>query len=219
MKYKIYIGPIADTYAFCLMPNHFHFLIKIKSEEELQLVRKRKKLQGIREHSEKQNLELKTKNLQGLREHSEKQNLEIKNEISFKNSKDLEGFKLSNNSKGLEDFISQQFCNLFNSYTKSFNKVYKRRGSLFIPNFKRKEVDSNRYLLKLVQYIHNNPVHHGFTKYMGEWKFSSYNDFSSENKSFIDKKEVINWFDDLNNFKYCHQQPIEAGFEMEMEFE
>lgn len=34
-KWKLYINPIADSYAWCLMPNHFHFLVKIKSEEEL----------------------------------------------------------------------------------------------------------------------------------------------------------------------------------------
>ena len=34
-KFKEYITPIADTYAYCLMPNHFHFLIQIRSEQEL----------------------------------------------------------------------------------------------------------------------------------------------------------------------------------------
>ena len=29
-RYQHYILPIADTYAYCLMPNHFHFLVKIK---------------------------------------------------------------------------------------------------------------------------------------------------------------------------------------------
>lgn len=29
-KYQFYILPIAKTFAHCLMPNHFHFLIKIK---------------------------------------------------------------------------------------------------------------------------------------------------------------------------------------------
>ena len=32
LKYKLYILPIADLYAYCLMPNHFHFLIQVKSE-------------------------------------------------------------------------------------------------------------------------------------------------------------------------------------------
>ena len=34
-KFSEYILEIADLYAFCLMPNHYHFVIKIKSEEEL----------------------------------------------------------------------------------------------------------------------------------------------------------------------------------------
>lgn len=29
-RYKKYISPVADTYCYCLLPNHFHFLIKIK---------------------------------------------------------------------------------------------------------------------------------------------------------------------------------------------
>jgi putative transposase len=31
--YEKYIDPIADTFAFCLLKNHFHFLIRIKSHE------------------------------------------------------------------------------------------------------------------------------------------------------------------------------------------
>src|SRR5690554_1983272 len=34
-KYKQHINPIAETIAWCLMPNHFHLLVKIKTEEEI----------------------------------------------------------------------------------------------------------------------------------------------------------------------------------------
>ncbi|WP_296621429.1 transposase [Marivirga sp.] len=34
-KFKSYIHPIADIYAYCLMPYHFHFLLKVKDQEEL----------------------------------------------------------------------------------------------------------------------------------------------------------------------------------------
>ena len=34
-KFAEYISPIANAYAYCLMPNHFHFLIQIKSEKEV----------------------------------------------------------------------------------------------------------------------------------------------------------------------------------------
>ena len=32
-RYAYFIHPIAKTYAYCLMPNHFHLLVKIRSEE------------------------------------------------------------------------------------------------------------------------------------------------------------------------------------------
>ncbi|WP_435133924.1 transposase [Formosa sp. A9] len=34
-KYSEYINPIADTFCYCLMPNHFHFLVRIKEEAVL----------------------------------------------------------------------------------------------------------------------------------------------------------------------------------------
>ena len=30
-----YISPVCQTFAYCLMPNHFHFLIRVKSDREL----------------------------------------------------------------------------------------------------------------------------------------------------------------------------------------
>lgn len=36
-KVKLYLNPVLDVYCYCLMPNHFHFLVKIKSEEEVSL--------------------------------------------------------------------------------------------------------------------------------------------------------------------------------------
>ncbi len=34
-KYGQYLSGVVDTYAYCLMGNHFHFLIRTKSEEEI----------------------------------------------------------------------------------------------------------------------------------------------------------------------------------------
>jgi len=34
-RYYKYIDPIAETYAFCLMPNHFHMMIRVRGVEEL----------------------------------------------------------------------------------------------------------------------------------------------------------------------------------------
>jgi len=34
-RYAHYIYPVAATYAFCLLPSHFHFMLKIRTEEKL----------------------------------------------------------------------------------------------------------------------------------------------------------------------------------------
>jgi REP element-mobilizing transposase RayT len=34
-KYAQYLTPVVETYAYCLLKNHFHILIRVKSQEEL----------------------------------------------------------------------------------------------------------------------------------------------------------------------------------------
>ena len=35
--YRKYVAPYADTYAYCLLPNHFHLLIQVKEEDHLKV--------------------------------------------------------------------------------------------------------------------------------------------------------------------------------------
>lgn len=37
-KYLLYINPVAETYAYCLLPNHFHLVVRIRRREVLELV-------------------------------------------------------------------------------------------------------------------------------------------------------------------------------------
>jgi putative transposase len=34
-RFQKYISPIANIYSYCLLPNHFHFLLQIKEEEDI----------------------------------------------------------------------------------------------------------------------------------------------------------------------------------------
>lgn len=122
-KFKKYINPIAETYAYCLLPNHFHFLVKIKDGGELN--------------------------------------------SSFNEA----------NSKNISAHIMQSFSNFLNSYTKSFNKVFDRKGSLFMDYLRRVEITSNEQLHATLFYIHKNPVHHGLCKNINDWHWSSYLNF------------------------------------------
>ena len=111
---------------------------------------------------------------------------------------------------GYSQVISKKFSNLFNSYTQSFNKVYSRKGGLFHHRFQRKEIDMEEYYTRLIAYIHNNPVYHGFIKHPGLWKHSSYNSFLSTKQTKLCRDEVIEWFGSIQNFIKFHEGLLTA---------
>ena len=149
-KYKFHISPIAETYCYCLMPNHFHFLIRIKSEAEvLKAISKRDAARSV------------PANVSGFGSNSEDANVP-----GFQNLGRYAGWPT-------EKILSKQLSNFFNSYAKAFNKQYNRMGSLFIKNFKRKKVEDMRYMKNLIEYIHNNPVRKGYVEQPQQWRYSS----------------------------------------------
>jgi REP element-mobilizing transposase RayT len=96
------------------------------------------------------------------------------------------------------------FSNLFNAYTKSINKAYNRTGSLFQEHLQRNRVTDENYLLQLVAYIHLNPVKHKFVKNFKKYPYSSYDDYCSEKESMVNKKYILNLFENIENFEYWH---------------
>lgn len=46
-RYAKYVGPISDTLAYCLMPNHFHICLKIKGVHEILKMSEVKNLQCV----------------------------------------------------------------------------------------------------------------------------------------------------------------------------
>jgi putative transposase len=158
-----YLNSVCDLYAYCLMPNHFHFVIKIKSQMEL---------------------------------------------FKFFG----ENNKRSNN-KGLHSvnsLPSKQLSKFISSYTQAYNKVFDRHGPLFESPFKRKIIDSEQYLKNLIIYVHQNPI--DIQKDFKTYKFSSYITVLSSLKTNLKRNEVIEYFDDLENFVFCHNNVINLKF-------
>lgn len=155
LLYDRHISPVADTFAWVLMRNHFHLLVRVKSEEEM---------------------------------------------FSQDDSEYLQGLKGK---------YYQPFSNLFNAYTKAFNKKYNRHGSLFESNFRRKLINSDKYFKSLVIYIHNNPVHHGFCENIIDYPWSSYFTCISFKETKLKRKTVMGWFNNLGEFKELHQRDTE----------
>jgi putative transposase len=177
-KYASYLNPIVDTYAYCLMPNHFHFLIQIHPEETLITFFSEWKKQRMLEKMTLAQRELVQDTLV----------VEIKKET-------------------LPNLIAQHISHFLNGYTQGFNKQQQRKGSLFLDNIQRKPVENEAYFTNLIHYIHSNPVHHGFTKEIEDWEFSSFHAFLSEHKTSLQRQKVLSWFGQLAGFRAVHDQP------------
>lgn len=142
-RYEDFIPYVADTLAWCLMPNHLHLLVRVNSEEEIIKA-------NLRNPSVRQQKDL--GGLSAIEKRISKQfgNLFNRPQTSEVSTRpDLGGLNI------IEKRISKQFGNLFNSYTKSYNKMYGRMGSLFIPNFKRKEINSDSYFTSINVILHD----------------------------------------------------------------
>lgn len=113
------------------------------------------------------------------------------------------------NSENEHQFLMKHFGNLLNAYAKAYN----RKGALFLNAVKRKKISDEKYLLKALHYIHNNPVNHGFVNKINQWKHSSYNSYlNPEKESKLNRKEIMQYFDSVEVFKNYHQSTIEYDF-------
>ena len=112
--------------------------------------------------------------------------------------------------------VMQQFRNMLNGYAQAYNKMYDRKGSLFIDYIKRRQVTEDGYFGKLIHYIHNNPVHHHFCATIEEWTFSSYQTMISEKVTNIERESVLEWYGGISAFKTFHLQTIELPNEIEL---
>jgi len=114
---------------------------------------------------------------------------------------------LSQHQKYKGDFhklIMYQLSNLLNAYAKAYNKRYEHKGSLWIDYTKRFENESDNYLTATINYIHQNPVKHGFTQNIKDWKYSSYESLISSKPTLLSIKDVIKWFGGMEAYKDFH---------------
>jgi putative transposase len=109
----------------------------------------------------------------------------------------------------LSDFIMEQFSNWLNGYAKAFNKMYHRKGGLFIDYTKRKMAKVDADINRFIFYIHKNAVHHGLARKIGDWKFDSYQPLLSDKPTWLMRDDVMNWFGSREEFIDFHTRPID----------
>ena len=180
-KYEQYITPIAETYAYCLMPNHFHLVVRIRKREQLEEI-------------------IRTKNHSAATHFS-------KVSFDFGKVPVVDSDRISDDN--IEKFLSKQFSNLFSSYTLSFNRMYKRMGSLFIKNFKREAISDKEYFLNAIVYVHRNPIHHGFCTRYTDWSYTSYCEITSLKSEMVEVDKLLKVFENKESFVEVHRQNLD----------
>jgi putative transposase len=122
-----------DILAFCLMPTHFHFLIRVLTEDQ----------------------------------------------------------KLLQRSIG----------DVLGGYSRAINKERNRTGSLFQQHTKAKLLKSEKHLIALLHYIHQNPLHSKIVINIRDWKYSSYIDYiEDKDRYFALDKQLLQRFKNIDEF-------------------
>jgi|ERR1043166_1866504 REP element-mobilizing transposase RayT len=107
---------------------------------------------------------------------------------------------------GATGSVSKQFSHFFNFYTQNLNQLRGRKGSLFERRFKRKLIYDENQLKNVVQYIHFNPVRHGFTENLMKWPHSSYTAYINESQTWLERDKGLDIFGGLEKFKAAHEE-------------
>ena len=91
--------------------------------------------------------------------------------------------------------ISRFIQSVFNSYTKAFNKMYDRKGTLFEGPFRAAHVTGDAYLLHLCRYVHLNPLEADLATDLRDWPYSNYLEWIEQrNGALVDRDFVSSHF-------------------------
>ena len=184
-KMNDYLLPYCDIMAWCLMPNHFHWMVYVRETELLHT-------EGVSLRDTLCDVNIEINSL-------EKEDVILKNKFEG----DREGVSLRDtlSSNPKLRTLNQSIGYLIRSYTQAVNKQMNFSGSLFRKQTKAEcitkpqEVSPSYYKLGFgtliyipdpekeypqicFDYIHNNPVKAGLVKCPEDWEFSSFRDFS-----------------------------------------
>ena len=211
-KYSEKLSCYVETYAYCLLDNHFHLFIKPHSIDMI-LAQATKDFEIVnetfmkdyvlpwldridldkQEHKDLTNLSNLLKLLDLFAKHGDIQtNLDPQPE-NLKTSSFIDQL--------CSWIISERLRGFMLGYAKAINKQQNRTGSLFQKGFRRKYVPDVDHEKKLVLcYIHHNPIHHFYSNNYEEYKWSSYNTYFSEQATKLSRTEALKWFDNIYEF-------------------
>ena len=87
--------------------------------------------------------------------------------------------------------ISQIMKRILTRYVMRYNRKYGRNGALIANRYKSQPIDVDEYFLSVVRYIHQNPVRADLVKNSGDYPWSSYKEYISDENIITDTQFVF----------------------------
>jgi REP element-mobilizing transposase RayT len=88
--------------------------------------------------------------------------------------------------------IMRRICG---SYVYWYNWKYQRIGNLFQDRFKSEAVENDAYFLVVQRYIHQNPIKAGMVDRIGQYKWSSFNEYVNRTQ-IVDREPLLEMFNE-----------------------
>lgn len=110
-----------------------------------------------------------------------------------------------NQENGISIFLSK----FENSFTKYFNKTAKRKGHLFLGQFKAVRIETEEQLLHISRYIHLNPYSSFVVKNLDKllsYEWSSLPKYLGGNSGFCNKNLILSKFKKTSYLKFILDQ-------------
>ncbi len=193
LKFATYMSAYVDLFAYCLLPNHFHLLVRIKTVEEI--------------------LESAINDFPLINQKARRLWDFPSSNTSFFNKKkvaltDILQMDITEDMqiKIASWAVMERIRIWLMGYAKAINKQEKLEGSLFRKNIRRKEAEEIDYLKYLIWYIHNNPVHHNLFHSLQEYSHSSYQSLISNKPTKLKRMEVLQLYEGLSGFTQYHKE-------------
>ena len=110
-----------------------------------------------------------------------------------------------------KEVLSNTMKRIGASYVYWYNWQYNRKGHLFQDRFKSEVVEDDAYFLTVLRYIHQNPLKAGLTDDIRSYKWSSYQEYTSQ-KKIVNVDFVLSLFDQerdkaIEKFKRFNNAP------------
>ncbi|RMF28593.1 MAG: hypothetical protein D6765_05790 [Bacteroidetes bacterium] len=172
-KMRAYLLPFGDLIAWCLMPNHFHWLFRVSDVEiprqqwkihveQVEALRKRRPCVGV------------------TRVHADTK-IDLNESIGILQRSYTRAINRQENRTGS---LFREKCKAEDGWNPGFYSISGRGGKLF------KFCSGSDYLAACFDYIHQNPVKAGFVTCPENWPWSSARDYAGLRKGTLCNLEL-----------------------------